>query len=169
METQNMTYDPIHTYSALGGYSGIQNPYLTPYASLLNPALNPLAGISQLAQGIGIPQAGQSPFGGLQQGFPQQQGISPFGGLNPLAMQLHQNPLILAALQNPWLAAQIGLPQLQQLQQQQVPYPQTGQFGNPFAQTGYPLAPQSWVGQVGQQQGFQPLGHRPFGFNPLGF
>jgi hypothetical protein len=54
----------------------------------------------------------------------------------------------------------------------QQQYQQPGLGGTPFGQTGYPLAPQSWIGQ-GQQTGqihplYQQLAARAFtpGINP---
>jgi hypothetical protein len=138
-----------------------------------NPtAMNPINPLT------GIPQAGQQGYG-PQQGnsFIPGQGFG-FGFVHP--HHLHQAAAALAAqgaLQNPILAALLTNPlvaaglQQQFGQQAQSPYPQFGQIGgspfaqggspfgqggspfgqnNPMAGIGYPLAPQSWVGQGGQ-------------------
>jgi hypothetical protein len=98
---------------------------------------NPLAGLYQNALGIQ-----QNPFAGLHQ--------------NPLGIQQNpwipvQNPLIAATLHNPMLH-----PLLAQTIGGQLPY-QQGYAGTPFGQTGYPLAPQSWIGQGVQQPQIHPL------------
>ena len=166
-----MTYDPIQTYATLGGYSGINNPFQTPFNlnGMQNPAINPAAAWSPVAPYQ--PQSGywQNPLlAGLQQAG-LQQGISPHSLLQQLAQQLAQQIVAqqLAAQQIAAQQAPFGLqPSLlnqQGIMYPQVGYPQVGQIGfggqgtSPFGQPGYPfnqigmpLAPQSWVGQAGQ-------------------
>lgn len=159
-------HDPFQTYATLGAYSGIGNPFQTPFTSMQGSAFNPTAAWNPLT------------------GYQQQLG---YGGsqFNPHTAYL-QNPLLLAGLQhnigyNPilqqlaaqHLAQQIIAQQVaaQQLAAQQLAsqhgglFPQVGQigfggqgqgmspygqFGSPFGQIGTQLAPQSWVGQAGQ-------------------
>lgn len=164
--------DPFQSQLSLGAYSGVINPYT---ASLQTG--NPFAGVAQTSaispfvqqQGYGgianyaaiaQQQQLQQELQRLQQiqqlqtlaSILASQGMNPqmFGGLQfnnpwqnnsfqnqPWQQQYGgpQNPLIAAALQNPILA--------QQLAQQQNPFVQQ----NPFTQSPYQLAPQSWVGQ----------------------
>lgn len=114
-----------------------------------------------------------------QAAIPQLLGLSPLAGLqhHPILAALLQNPLITAGLQAqlgqqsqygqqlPFGQPQFGqqLPFGQQPQFGQQPhslYSQLGQIGGlgfgqggPGAGIGYPLAPQSWVGQAGQWSG----------------
>jgi hypothetical protein len=89
-----MTHDPMQTYSTLGAYPGVTNPFGLPYTALQTSGIHPAA-INPLAAGIGyspvLQGGGYSPFG--QQGF----GIHPQLLQNPWV----QNPLIYAGLQNP--------------------------------------------------------------------
>ena len=136
-------------------------------AGQANPQLqgiNPFQGGGQNNPFGGFPQTSplggfqQNPYAGLQQnalGIQQ----NPFAGLyqNPLSIQQNpwmqvQNPLIAAALQNPMLH-----PLLTQAIGAQLPYQQAGYAGTPFGHTGYPLAPQSWIGQGVQQPQIHPL------------
>jgi len=181
-----MTHDPFQTYT----HYGVPSPFSLQYPSLqpsaINPvvaALNAILGLSPIAQGAGIPQAGPSPYGmNPFQSFinPQQmqQASSPYGMsptpsfINPQQLQLAallglQNPLLAASvLSNPLIAAGLhsqvpgpyGVPQFG-LQSPSL-YPPLGQMGSPFGQIGFPLAPQSWIGQGGLPgggQGFGPL------------
>jgi len=138
-----MTYDPYQTYATLGGYSGIGNPFQTPFNAIQNPALNSAAA--------------WNPFTGYQ---PQThwQGVSPHSLVQQLAAQQLAQQIVaqqlaaqqIAAQQNPF-GQPFGL-QPALLNQQGPMQPQLGQIGfggqgNPF---GVPLAPQSWVGQGGQ-------------------
>jgi len=169
-----MTHDPFQTYNPLGQYYGIPTPIGLQYPSLqnpvnpiaaLNPALNPLLGQSPITQMGGIPQMGQQPYG--QNVNPQQL------QLLTLLASLLSNPLVAASLQH----SQAFNPYGQQFGQQQSFYPPIG----PQIGAGYPLAPQSWIGQgqFGGGQGFgQPhpflsqLSQRPFqaqGFSPWGY
>jgi hypothetical protein len=99
-----------------------------------------------------------------QGGIPQAFGMSPHGWQNPQVMQnpqFGQNPLFAQnPLLNPVLAQQLALQAVSQYMQPQYGQPQYGQggpgypqFGQPgalpYSQQGYPLAPQSWVGQAG--------------------
>jgi hypothetical protein len=166
------TNDPFQTQLTSltsGAYAGAMNPFGLPYTQLqsaINPALlNPLAGAVQTGgispfgqQGYaGIPNYGaiaqqlqqQQQLQQIQQQVQQlqqlasilaSQGAIPqqFGLTNPWQNPLSgQNPLV-----NPILAQQLAL-QSGSIYGQ----PQFGQAGSPFAQAGYPLAPQSWVGQ----------------------
>jgi hypothetical protein len=150
-----------------------------PYQQLqgINPILaqqHPL--LAQLAQTGALQQIGQSLFGQnpIQGQVNPQHLVASLIANNPvLAGALLSHPLVAATLyahaqsqQNP----QFGLQQQPQL------FPQIGQqipqMGSPFGQqTGYPLAPQSWIGQ-GAQFGGQAFGQRPFqpqGFSPWGY
>ena len=165
-----MTHDPFQTYTNYGAPSplGLQYPSLQPPA--INPvaALHAILGLSPMAQLAGIPQLGLSPI----QSF-----------INPQQLQLLalQNPLLAASVLNPLLTAGLhaqaagpyGAPS---------PYPQLGQVGSPFGQIGFPLAPQTWIGQggmLGAVQGVGPLHPlqpqfipRPFqaqGISPWGY
>lgn len=137
--------DPFQSQMSLGGYSGAMNPFTSPYA-----------GPYSVPYTQGISPFGQQGYGGFQGYSPiaQQQQLQQLQHLqqiqqlqalasilaaqqsNPWQMQqqpgLLQNPLIAATLQNPLLT--------QQLLQQP----------NPFTQSGFPLAPQSWIGQPTQ-------------------
>jgi hypothetical protein len=173
-----MTYDPIQTYATLGGYSGINNPFQTPFNfnGIQNPAINPAAAWNPVTAYQQQPAYWQNPLllAGLQQtGLQQpglQQGMSPHSLLHQLAaqqlaaQQLAQQIVAqqLAAQQIAAQQAPFGL-QHSLLNQQGLMYPQVGQIGfggqgiSPFGQPGYPfnqngmpLAPQSWVGQAGQ-------------------
>jgi hypothetical protein len=139
--------DPLQSQLSSGAYPGAMNPFTSPYTG-------PYTGSMQTSLSNPFVTQSISPFG--------QQGYSGFAGYSPIAQQLQhlqqiqqlqvlasilasqnsnpqwqmqqqpnllQNPLIAATLQNPLLA--------QQLLQQQ----------NPFTQSGFPLAPQSWIGQ----------------------
>ena len=182
-----MTHDPFQTYAMLGAYSGV--PTLQPftqqnygqYPAGLNPLAqqNPLASIlaaqnNPQLQGIGSfhqggnPGAFQgqpNPFTAFQQNPYQQNPYqqnpyqqNPYQQ-NPFAMQ---NPY-LAALQNPWIAASLQNPMLNPLLTQTLGLPspyQQGFYGaGGFGQTGYPLAPQSWIGQGAQTGQIHPLQH----------
>lgn len=166
-----MMHDPFQTYAATLGQQYGGQPYggqqfggqhygmpqigLPTQIGLQYPQQlqgNPLAAL-QLAQ-AGIPQQlGQSGFGqNPQQGLinPQQLQLAALVASNPaLAAALLSNPLVAASLHAQSYGNQFGA-------QQQ--YPQIGQqMGSPFGQIGYPLAPQSWIGQgvpFGAGQGF---------------
>ena len=177
-----MTHDPFQNYATLGSYYGMPAPiglqYPSLQASAINPAtaVNPLLGLSPMAQAGGIPQVGPAPYGvNAGQGLlnPQQlQLVSLLASQNPvLAASLLSNPLIAASLHSQALSP-YGVPQFG-LQQPSL-YPQIGQIGSPFGQVGYPLAPQSWIGQgFGPVHGLQPqLIPRPFqaqGLSPWGY
>jgi len=160
--------DPFQSQLSLGAYSGAMNPYTASlltanpftvgqqtmgtspfsqqgYGSVPNYAaiiqqqqiqqelerLQQIQRLQTLASILASQSVNPQVFGGSQLGNPWQnnpfQNQQQYGGL--------QNPLIAAALQNPILA--------QQLAQQQNPFIQQ----NPFTQSPYQLAPQSWVGQ----------------------
>jgi hypothetical protein len=168
-------------------YYGTLNPMGLPY-NVQQTAANPLAAINPFAAaalGIspgnpttinpitGVPQAGQQGFGlHPAQSFINSQQLQ----LAALAAGL-QNPIVAALLSNPLIAAglhpQLGQPQQfgqqpQQFGQPQQQFGQPQQFGqiggSPYGQVGptagfgYPLAPQSWVGQAGQLGGGQSYG-----------
>lgn len=128
---------------SLGGYSGAMNPFTSPYAV---PYTGYTQGISPFGQQGYSGFTGYSPIAQQQQlqqlqqlqHLQQIQQLQTLASIlasqqgNPWQMQqpgLLQNPLIAATLQNPLLT--------QHLLQQQ----------NPLAQSGFPLAPQSWIGQ----------------------
>jgi len=190
-----MMHDPFQTYATLGqlggqlgGQFGGQHYGMPTQIGLQYPQqlqANPLAAL-QLAQAAGIPQQlgqsvfGQNPLQGLVNPQQQQQlQLAALVASNPvLAASLLNNPLVAASLHAQALSNQLGL-------QQQ--YPQIGQqigspFGQTFGQIGYPLAPQSWIGQgvpFGAAQAFgqinpfqQQVGQRPFqgqGISPWGY
>jgi hypothetical protein len=151
-------HDPFQSYSPLGTYPGVTNPFQSPYQTLQNPlaAYNPIAamGISPFAQGGISPQHWQLASLAAQQAAIQQLHGSPwqnpYGYQNPLFQNpLLQNPLLQAILtqQNPY--AHAGLQQ----QWGQI-QPQMGPYGNP-------LAPQTFIGQGG------PFGGQFGQYNPL--
>ena len=160
-----MTHDPFQTYMHYGVPSPLGLQYPSQQPSGINPvvaALNAILGLSPMTQGAGIPQAGPSPYGMN----PIQSFINP-QQLQQASLLALQNPLLAASvLSNPLIAAGLhaqapspyGVPQFG-LQSPSV-YPQLGQMGSPFGQVGFPLAPQSWIGQgglLGGVQGFGPL------------
>ena len=172
-----MTHDPFQNYSTLGSQYGVPSPlglqYPSPQTSAINPlaALHAILGLSPMAQGGGIQQAGPSPYGQNPiQSFmnPQQLQLASLLGLqNPLLAAILSNPLIAASLHSPvagpYGVTQFGLPP--------SPYPQLGQVGSPFGQMGspfgQPLAPQSWIGQLQSQlipRPFQAQGPSPWGY-----
>jgi hypothetical protein len=170
-------HDPFQTYATMGTpYGG--SPYGTPYGTLnpvglpynaQQPFSNPLSSIHPLAAATlglsqnvnpitGIPQAGQQGFGLHPAQLASQAIIPQLLGINPLAAL--QNPIVAALLSHPLIAAG-----LQSQLGQQPQYSQFGQAGgSPFGQNGaaagigYPLAPQSWIGQPGQFGGGQAYG-----------
>jgi hypothetical protein len=182
-----MTYDPFQNYSQVGQYYGMPAPislqYATPQTSAMNPAAaqNPFAanfGIPQLSPNVsvntGFPQIGQPVYQGIPQGGinPQQQqlqlaaAIPQLFGASPWAIAL-QNQLLAAALHNPMLSGGLQNPSLnavspfgQQTGWQQQPHSPFQQNISPFGQGGFPLAPQSWVGQGGQFGGGQAFGQQ---------
>lgn len=152
--------DLLQSQLSLGAYSGAMNPYT---ASL--QTANPFAGVAQSWAVSPFSQQGygQQGYGGIpnylaqQQQLQQQlqqlqqlqqiqqlqalasilssQGANPLmlGQINPWQMQLQPN-----VLQNPLLNPILA----QQLAQLQNPFAQQ----NPFTQSPFQLAPQSWVG-----------------------
>jgi hypothetical protein len=154
--------DLLQTQLSMGAYAGGMNPFNSPYTSLqtaINPAaINPFVGVAQ----TGVPN-----YGAIAQQQQLQQLASILasqGAIPQLAGVLSQNNPWQNPLVNPILAQQLALQAVSAYAQ-----PQFGQLGspfgqqynspfaqNPFAQTGYQLAPQSWVGQAG-----------PFGAQPL--
>jgi len=137
-----------------------------------------------------------NPHQQLQQQQQLQLQLASLVANNPLlAASLLNNPLVAATLQSQALGGAYGVPQFgvpqqsmypqigQQLGQQlgqlgQIGSPfgqqlgQLGQIGSPFGQIGYPLAPQSWIGQGAQFGPGQAFGQRPFqpqGFSPWGY
>lgn len=172
-----ITNDPLQTQLSLGAYAGAINPFGLPYTTLqtaINPVqFNPFAGVGQTG---GISPFGQQAYAGipnygaiaqqqqLQQQLQQLQQLQQQQQLQQLASILASQggiPQLLAqttpwqtnVLQNPLIAAGFQNPMLNPLVAQQLAL-QSGsvygqpQFGQvPFAQGGFPLAPQSWVGQ----------------------
>jgi hypothetical protein len=172
---ESTMHDPFQTYAnqpytnqpyTNQPYTNMAAPYGAPY---YGASINPLAALG-LSQGnpttinpiTGVPQTGQQGYGlhpaqnfinpqQLQLALASQAAIPQLFGISPLAAGL-QNPMVAALLSNPLIAAGI--------QSQFGQQPQFGQFGgSPFGQggpvagNGYPLAPQSWVGQAGQLGG----------------
>lgn len=128
-----MTHDPYQAHQMIGGYSGLTNPFTTPYGAI---AGNPLAACSSLGAGWGGVQQ-QSPFISGQNPYGQNPfGQNPFIGAlqNPFAVgAMQQNPLITAALQqNPFVAAALQQQQQNPYQQQQNPYIAAAVQQNPF-------------------------------------
>jgi hypothetical protein len=178
-----MMHDPFQTYATLGQQYGGQHFGIPTQIGLQYPQqlqANPLAAL-QLAQAAGIPQQlgqqvfGQNPLQTLMNPQQQQLQLAALVASNPvLAASLLNNPLVAASLHSQAFGNQLGF-------QQQ--YPQIGQqLGSPFGQIGYPLAPQSWIGQgvpFGAAQAFgqinpfqQQVGQRPFqgqGISPWGY
>jgi len=165
--------NPFQNYATLGQHYGMQSPIGLQYPQIQNPTVNPLLGLAQLAQSGGIPQMGQSMYGQN----PLQSFVNPQQQLQQLqlAQLVANNPLLAASLlSNPMVAASLhSQPFGNQQFGQQHP-----QIGSPFGQIGYPLAPQSWIGQGGGQFGAsqfgmgQGFGQRPFqaqGFSPWGY
>ncbi len=184
-------------------YTSLQPSSINPMAGVNPAALLGMGGPSQIAQqlqtaailaGLQNPflqAAMQNPFinGGLQNPYQQASWGNPLLAIglgNPFLSGL-QNPMLnpIYAGQNPWqqgglFAQQQHLPYSQHYSQLGHIGSQLGQFGqqlgSPYGQPGYPLAPQSWVGQGGPfgggqgfAQGFgqgypllQQLGMRPY-------
>jgi len=130
------------------GYAGIPNYGAIAQQQQLQQLQQQLQQLQQLAS-ILASQAAIPPAGQMN---PWQSQAQPNVFQNPL---LGQNPLV-----NPMLAQQLALqagsiygqPQYGQIgspfgQQNAPPFAQTPFAQTPFAQGGYPLAPQSWVGQ----------------------
>jgi hypothetical protein len=146
-----MTHDLMQTYAALSGYPGVTTPFGSPYSALqgagINPGINPLA-FSQFGQ---QGYAGVPAYAGI---YPQQQ--QQFGPWqHPIVQQalLHavlqnailQNPY----LQNPVLLQHLHNPMVNPLQTQLQAH-WAAQQATPWPQGGYPLAPQTFLGQGGQ-------------------
>lgn len=162
-----MTYDPFQTYATLGAYSGIGNPFQTPFNAIQTSSINPVTP--------------WNPLGAYQ--FQPGYNAMPF---NPQT-QYWQNPLLPAGLQHGGshhhLLQQLAAHQLaqqmiaQQLAAQQIAAQQSilgqpfggQQFGsqplNPYQQTGF--YPQ--VGQIGfAGYGMSPFGQPGSPFNQIG-
>jgi hypothetical protein len=156
-----MTHDPYQTHAMFGAYSGLTNPFSSPYAAMqtsaMNPATsNPLAGNAGswgVPQGYGIPTYGGISPQQLQLASALASQAAQMFGLSPLSGGWQQNA---GWQQNPYLAA--GL-QGQGLQQglQQGPQQNPQQF-NPLLN---PVL-------AGQQIGLNPLlaGQQQIGLNP---
>ena len=170
-----MSHDPYQTQQTLGAFSGLTNPFGSPYgtmqASMLNPGFggNPFTsnlgytGISpqqlQIAAALASQAAQMS--GASQFNNPWQQQQNPFGNIyqNPIA-QLQQiaqvqHQIAHAILQNPAVAAALQN-QLATVAHQQNPYGNVYQQNpfqhNPFQQNPYQQNPyqQQGLGSVGQ-------------------
>jgi hypothetical protein len=155
---KTMTHDPFQTYTHYGVPSPFGLQYPSPQTSAINPlaALNAILGQSPMAQVGGIPQVGPLPYGmNPVQNFINPQQLQQLASLLGL-----QNP-VAAGMHSPVPGA-YGVPQFGF--QPPSLYPQLGQMGSPFGQIGFPLAPQSWVGQgFGQLHALQSqLIPRPF-------
>jgi hypothetical protein len=154
-------YDPFQTYATLGSFYGIPTPIGVPHPALQGamhtPTPNPQAGFLGLSplgqpgfgQYAGQPLIGSPQLQQLQQlqlastlaaqaAIPQLLGLSPLAIQNQLLAAQLYNPLISAGLNPAALGSNVGQP----FGQPFSPYPQIGQMG-------YPLAPQSWIGQSG--------------------
>jgi hypothetical protein len=163
-----ITNDLLQTQLSMGAYGGAINPFNVPYTSLqtaINPtAFNPLAGLAQ----TGVGQAGVPNYGAIAQ---QQQQLQQLASILASQGVIPQVPGI-SSQNNPWqnqlvnpiLAQQLALQAASAYAQpqygQQFGSPFGQQYGspfaqNPFAQPGYQLAPQSWVGQAGPFGGQQ--------------
>jgi len=133
-----MTHDPYQSYPTFGAFSGLTNPFSSPYTAMQASAINPAAVYNPLAMNAGLPwgvpaTAVQQPYGGIS---PQQLQLAlaaqsawqnPFiGGAiqHPLTAASLQNPFAIAGLQNPFTTAS-----------QQNPFVTAG-LQNPFATTG---------------------------------
>lgn len=170
-----MTYDPFQTYAALGPYTGIGNPFQTPFTSMQTSATNPAAawnplianGFSQsvspgqqgypgmpIANGIGqawqiTPQTAlwQNPL--LQTGFQNGYAQSPF--VHPLAAQHAAYHLAAQQLAQHLLAQQFAAQQLaaQQLGMQTLLGNQQNGMYSPLGQIGMGGQSISPLGQTG--------------------
>jgi hypothetical protein len=155
-----MTHDPYQTYPTFGAFSGLTNPFNSPYGAMQSSAINPAVAYNPLAN-AGIPwgsQAGiQQPYEGVS---PQQLQLASALAAQQAAWQnpfaagafqhpfagVQQNPFINAALQNPLLNPVLGQMAAQIYQQ---PYQQ--QFQQPSQQQFQP--PSQHMGQGLGQQG----------------
>jgi hypothetical protein len=171
----------VQAQAGIGSPFGQQNPFVQQgYAGV--PNYGAIAQQQQHLQQLASLLASQLASQGLaHQGMIPQQQFGWPAQMVPLQNQiLAQNPIAAAILQNPVLAQQLALQAVAQQSQPQIGQYQSGQnwpayqqpgsvfggqpgvqtgmsFGQiPYAQTGiqsgYPLAPQSWVGQVGLSQ-----------------
>lgn len=168
-------HDPFQSHAMPGAYSGAINPFGLPQQAAQISTMNPYAVNPFAQQGFAAinPQTAllANPLlAGVQQN-PLQSAVAQTALLLS-ALQNQQNQIV-AALQNPYLnpiAAQsyggqpqaygqqpFGNPLLQQgLGQQgfgQQGFGQQGFAHQGFGQGGYPLAPQTWIGQAGQPGG----------------
>jgi len=154
-----MTHDPYQTHAMFGAYSGLTNPFSSPYAAMQTSAINPVTG-NPLAANAGA-NAGNW-------GVPQGYGIPAYGGISPQQLQLAtalaaqaaqmfglsplSGPLSGGWQQNPYLAASL---QNQGLQQN----PQFNPLLNPVLagqQIGLnPYNPHQHIGQLGPVFGQQ--------------
>jgi hypothetical protein len=129
--------------------AGLQNPFVT---GLVNP-LVAAALQNQLNPGLAMAQHSLAQHILAQQVLAQllaTQANSPY-------QQYQQQPFGQAGLPFGQQIGQAGLPFGQQIGQAGLPFgQQIGQTASPFGQIGYPLAPQSWVGQPSG------LGSQPF-------
>lgn len=163
-----MFANDLQSQLSLGAYAGAMNPFTSPYAGsmqgTINPLGNPFAGVTQSVSPFAQQAYGGVPnYAAIQQQLQQQQ----------IQQQLQQQLQEIQRLQTlaSILASQGANPQLAGLSQLNNPYQnqpwqtqqasgllqnplvnqllaqQLAQQQNPFAQSGFPLAPQSWVGQ----------------------
>lgn len=113
--------------------NAMSNPFVAQQLAAQQIAAQQLAAQQYAAQQAAQQYAVAQQLAAQQQGlYPQQQGFYPQQGLYP---QIGHIGLA---------GQQIGQPQIGQ------PGSPFGQNVSPFGQTGFPLAPQSWVGQAGQ-------------------
>jgi len=141
--------DLLQTQLSMGAYAGGMNPFNSPYTSL-QTAINPTA----FNPFVGVAQTGTPNYGAIAQQQQQLQQLASIlasqGAIPQLAGVLSQNNPWQNPLVNPILAQQLALQAASAYAQPQFGQQYNSPFAqNPFAQTGYQLAPQSWVGQAG--------------------
>lgn len=169
-----MTHDPYQTYQTVGAYSGLTNPFSSPYSTIQTSAMNPAAAFNPLTANAGAPWGVPSAFGQQpgQQGFQGIQGFSGipnYGGISPQQLQLAAALAAQAAAQqatfaNPWQNPFNG-----GLQSQVA----TAGWQNPFAMAALqnpllnPVLAQI-AASLGQQVGGQQIGGQQIGGQQLG-
>ena len=147
--------DPFQSQLSLGGYAGAINPFTSPYTASMQGFMQPQTGSPFVQQGYGgVPNyAAIAQQQQLHEQIRQLQQIQQIQQLQALASILSaQSPQMpgLSQLYNPWQLQQPGI--FQNPLQNPLLAQQLAQQQNPFTQAGFPLAPQSWVGQHHYQQ-----------------
>jgi len=80
-----MTHDPYQTYQTVGAYSGLMNPFSSPFGGMQQTsANNPLA--AAFGASPGVPATFGQPF--APQGYQGFSGIPNYGGISPQQLQL---------------------------------------------------------------------------------